>query len=178
MTPDGTVLLRLRRPWRDGTRAICFEPSEFLEKLAVVIPRPRINLLIYHGAFAPRGRGHSGSVVVEDAPHRVQTPASGSVGAAPGTDATPAAYVRPSYFAWADLLRRVFALDVLACPDCGGRLRLLATIEDRAVVEKILTHLGLPAAPPQPSAARTPVWLPGVRAAADHEDHAGGHWAD
>jgi hypothetical protein len=33
------------------------------------------------------------------------------------------------------LLRRVFAIDVLACPDCGGRLRLLATIEDRAVVE-------------------------------------------
>ena len=43
------VLLRLRRPWSDGTRAIRFEPSEFLEKLAVIIPRPRINLLIYHG---------------------------------------------------------------------------------------------------------------------------------
>ena len=84
LTPDGKVLLRLRRPWRDGTRAICFEPSEFLEKLAVIIPRPRINLLLYHGAFAPRGRCHSGPVVVEDAPHRVPTPASGSAGAAPG----------------------------------------------------------------------------------------------
>ena len=49
LTPDGKVLLRLRRPWRDGTRALCFEPSEFLEKLAVMIPRPRINLLLYHG---------------------------------------------------------------------------------------------------------------------------------
>ncbi len=29
--PDGTVVLRLRRPWSDGTRAIRFEPSEFLE---------------------------------------------------------------------------------------------------------------------------------------------------
>jgi catechol 2,3-dioxygenase-like lactoylglutathione lyase family enzyme len=67
----------------------------------------------------------------------------------------------------------LFALDILACPDCGGRLRLLATIEDRAVVEKILTHPGLPADPPQPSAARAPAWLPGVRAAADHADHAG-----
>jgi len=46
------------------------------------------------------------------------------------------------------------------------------------VVEKILTHLGLPVDLPQPSAARTPEWLPGVRAAADHADHAGGHWAD
>ena len=46
------------------------------------------------------------------------------------------------------------------------------------MVEKILTHLDLPADPPQPSAARTPEWLPGVRAAADREDHAGAHWAD
>jgi hypothetical protein len=64
--------------------------------------------------------------------------------AASGAGAPPAAYVRPPYVAWADLLRRVFALDVLACPDCGGRLRLLATIEERAVVEQILTHLRLP----------------------------------
>jgi hypothetical protein len=62
LTPDGKVLLRLRRPWRDGTRALCFEPSELLEKLAAMIPRPRIDLLLYHGAFAPRGRCHSGPV--------------------------------------------------------------------------------------------------------------------
>jgi hypothetical protein len=55
LTPQGHVLLRLRRPWRDGTRAIRFAPSELLEKLAALIPRPRANLLIHHGAFAPRG---------------------------------------------------------------------------------------------------------------------------
>jgi hypothetical protein len=181
LTPDGKVLLHLRRPWRDGTRAICFEPSEFLEKLAVIIARPRINLLIYHGAFAARGCCHSGPVVVDDERSPSPAPANGSPGAAPApeVEATPpAAYVRRRYFAWADLLRRVFAVDILACPDCGGRLRLLATIEDRAVVEKILTHLGLPVDLPQPSAARTPEWLPGVREAADHEHDGGGHWAD
>jgi len=92
--------------------------------------------------------------------------------------APPAAYVRPQYFAWAELLRRVFAIDILACPDCGERLRPLATIEERAVVEKILGHLGLPVDPPRLSAARTPGWLPGVRRAADHENDAGGSWAD
>ena len=56
LTEDGKVLVKLRRPWSDGTRAIRFEPSELLEKLAAMIPRPRANLLIYHGAFAPRGR--------------------------------------------------------------------------------------------------------------------------
>jgi hypothetical protein len=37
---------------------------------------------------------------------------------------------------------------------------------------------GLPAALPQPSAARTLAWLPGVRNGADHQSDAGGHWAD
>ena len=55
-TTDGKVVLRLRRTWQDGTRAICFEPLEFLEKLAAMIPKPRINLLVYHGVVAPHAR--------------------------------------------------------------------------------------------------------------------------
>ncbi len=47
-------------------------------------------------------------------------------------------------WAWADLLRRIFAIDALACMQCGGRLRLIATIEDPAVVDRIVRHLGLP----------------------------------
>jgi len=31
---------------------------------------------------------------------------------------------------------------VLACPHCGGRLRLIATLHDPAVIQKILAHLG------------------------------------
>jgi hypothetical protein len=59
----------------------------------------------------------------------------------------------------------------LACPECGGRLRLLATIDDTAVVDKILRHLGLPVEPPVPARARAPTWLsstlPGLEGAAD-----------
>src|SRR5881296_2771991 len=50
---------------------------------------------------------------------------------------------RPKYRAWADLMRRAFEADVLACPKCGGRMIVLATIEDPAVIRRILTHLGL-----------------------------------
>src|SRR2546427_4813686 len=47
---------------------------------------------------------------------------------------------------WADLMRRAFAVDGLACPQCGNRMRLLATIEEPEVVEQPLTHLGPPRA--------------------------------
>jgi hypothetical protein len=44
---------------------------------------------------------------------------------------------------WAALLQKVFDVDVLACPQCGGRLRLIAFIAEPAVARKILDHLGL-----------------------------------
>ena len=36
---------------------------------------------------------------------------------------------------------------ILACPVCGNRMRLLATLEDPQLVQQILTHLGLPSTP-------------------------------
>ena len=49
---------------------------------------------------------------------------------------------------WATLMRRSFAIDTLVCPACGGRLRLLSTITERATVRKLLEHLGIPERPP------------------------------
>ncbi len=45
---------------------------------------------------------------------------------------------------WSQLLRRTYGFDVLRC-GCGGRLRLVTAITDKAVARAILTHLGLPA---------------------------------
>ncbi len=44
---------------------------------------------------------------------------------------------------WAELMRHAFEADVLACPRCGGRMVVLATIEDPTVIRRILTHVGL-----------------------------------
>jgi hypothetical protein len=44
----------------------------------------------------------------------------------------------------------VFALDMAHCPNCGGVLKVIADILGQAVIENILTHLGLQArSPPQ-----------------------------
>jgi hypothetical protein len=51
-------------------------------------------------------------------------------------------------------MHRVFAIDVLACPACGGRMRVLAAIEDPHVTRAILRCLGLPARAPPLTAAR------------------------
>jgi hypothetical protein len=45
-------------------------------------------------------------------------------------------------------MRRTFGVDVLACPRCGGRLRLVALIDQPSVIQRILRHLGLPTEAP------------------------------
>ena len=42
---------------------------------------------------------------------------------------------------WAQRLRRVFNIDIESCSECGGDVRIIASIEDPIVIGKILTHL-------------------------------------
>jgi hypothetical protein len=53
-------------------------------------------------------------------------------------------------------LAKVFSIDILRCPKCGGQRVLVAFIQDPPVIEKILSHLGLPTKPPQFAPARSP----------------------
>jgi hypothetical protein len=53
-------------------------------------------------------------------------------------------------------MRRTFGVDVLACPHCGGRLRLVALIDQASVIQRILRHLGLATDVPEPRPARPP----------------------
>ncbi len=53
-TADGQVVLQLRHPWADGTTHVAFTPTAFLSRLAVLVPRPRVNLVLYHELLAPR----------------------------------------------------------------------------------------------------------------------------
>ena len=57
---------------------------------------------------------------------------------------------------WAILLRRSFDVDVMQCPKCGGRLRVVAVITEREPVRRILAHLGLPTEAAPPARARDP----------------------
>jgi uncharacterized protein YbaR (Trm112 family) len=52
---------------------------------------------------------------------------------------------------WARLLRRTFEVDVLVCPECGGRLRVLGEVTDPAMVRLVLDSLGVAADVPCPT---------------------------
>ena len=66
----------------------------------------------------------------------------------PGDDAGHDAHEALARMSWARLLKRVFGTDLEHCPQCGGELKIIAAIEEPAVIVRILTHLGLPARSP------------------------------
>ena len=43
----------LKTPYRDGTTHVIFEPMGFIARLIALVPKPRVNLIRFHGVFAP-----------------------------------------------------------------------------------------------------------------------------
>lgn len=153
LTNAGQVLLELRHRWSDGTTHVLFDPIEFLERLAALTPRPRINLILYYGvlgahaAWRSRIKPSAASERPRDiAPSRAHAEA----------DAPARAPRRRTNMLWAQLMARSFGFDVLACARCGGRFRLIALIEDPRVIRHILAHCGLPTDVPPARPPRAP----------------------
>ena len=169
---DGQLAYRLKRPWSNGATHVIFDPLEFLEKLAACdeaargclaaqaqepgfgaeprqgrVPPPRFHMVRYHGVLAPAAKWRS--QIVPAAPESDADPgACGHTrddGAAIGS--------RPRNYSWAQLIRRVFQIDVLECSRCGGPLRILAAIQSPDAIRKILDCLDLPSRAPPISAA-------------------------
>ena len=112
-----------------------------MQRLAAQVPRPRLPLIRFHGVLAPNAKLRSRVVPVAEQ----TTPA--------GADDCKHAHSAPLRMTWARLLKRVFDIDVERCA-CGGKLKIIAVIEEPAVTARILTHLGLAAQPPPRAPAR------------------------
>jgi len=98
------------RPW---TRADA--------RLAALLPAPYLALRRFHGVFAPH--------------HRLRTLI---VPTPPIDSAFPVAPKRPGRMSWGNLLMRVWAIDALKCPFCGGRMRVIAANHASSAITAIL----------------------------------------
>jgi Putative transposase len=50
------VIQRKSNPSRDGTTHIVMSPLEFMQRLAALVPRPRLHLIRFHGVLAPNAK--------------------------------------------------------------------------------------------------------------------------
>ena len=170
--PDGRLLYRLKRPWRDGTNAVIFDRQDFMAKLAVLVPAPRAHLTRYHGILGPAAKWRPLIIPTGHHENSSETPLNPQPSSQPSTaptapvmDAEPAPQTTSPHkrnYTWAELMKRVFLVDVLQCERCGGRMKILAAICPPDATRKILECLGLP--------SRAPPLAPAVSDFAAHMD--------
>ena len=119
--PDGTILLRLKTPWSDGTAAIHLTRSELLQRILALIPPSNKNDTIYHGVFAPNHAWRSQIVPkqpVDRTPAHLRTRLTRE----------PSLGRDPAWLAWAALLWRVFREDRISCPRCSKPMRVRTVV--------------------------------------------------
>ena len=153
-----------RKAIRKNPTHVVFQPQEFLEKLAALVPAPRAHSVRYSGVFAPAAAWRSlvvphaaatTALADNEAAHApvqrcadvANTSVMRTVAISPETSATSTARHGRNY-TWSELMKRVWELNVLECPRCHGRMRLLAAIQPPDATRRILECLGLSSRPP------------------------------
>ena len=145
--PDGLVRIVLKHPFADGTVAIDLDPLSLLSRLAASVPAPGRHTVRYAGVLASASKLR---------PRIVPTPpAVEDSGEADAGEATKSKRAGCRYRSWAELLRTL-GIDAFACPNCQGRMRILALVRDPDEVRRFLQALGESTAPPKRAPARGP----------------------
>jgi hypothetical protein len=129
-----------------------FDPVDFLAEVSAHIPDAHEKTTLFYGWYSNRTRGYrkqhgllGKAERAEPVPNETRVPLE----------------VRRS---WARLIRQVYEVDPLLCPQCGGTMKVIAVIERPAIIRQILDHLGLPTespqlrAPPDPPAQQPREW--------------------
>ena len=102
-----------------------------MARLAALVPRPRANLTRFHGVFAPNSKHRAlvtPSIRGKRAKRRINV-----------DDRSPVE--QHAAMTWAQRLKRVFNIDITTCEECGGTVKVIASIEDPTVIKQILAHL-------------------------------------
>ena len=126
-------------------------PVDFLERLAALVPRPRLHLIRFHGILAPNAKLRERVVPKAPASARREPDRHDWAAAAAGATGMEAPAAPRPGLRWADLLRRVYDIDMRTCPNCGlGTLEPIATIHDPDAIARILAAIGRRSRAPPP----------------------------
>ena len=96
------------------------------------MPKPRVNLTRFHGVFAPNSKYRALVTPARRGKNKKSHPIEEG-------DQSPAE--KRASMTWAKRLKRVFNIEIETCSECSGDVKIFASIEDPAVIQKILAHL-------------------------------------
>jgi hypothetical protein len=161
------ILYLLPGPDLAGRTALRLSALEFLDRLAKILPPPRIHRHRYHGVFAPNAplrplvtaRAQEDNALAAQFPGPpLPLPPTSTAPPPEPTSPPPQApdtiLSRPSK--WAALLARIYEVFPLICPTCQTPLTFIAFLTDPEPITQILAHIGEPTSPPLLHPARGP----------------------
>ena len=135
-THGGRIRVRLKSAWSDGTTHVLLTSLQLVEKLVALIPPPRVNMIRYHGAFAP------------NAAHRAQiVPLTESAQPPLDDEEEEQRCTHAGRQRYALLMKRVFAIDVERCGRCGKRATKIQFLTAKDEIQRVLRSIGYPNAP-------------------------------
>ena len=120
-----------------------YDPLDFLAEVTQHIPNKGEHQIRYYGQYSNKKRGMA---------EKTKKPV---VPALPGMPEPDTTYRRKCRMTWAALIKCVYEVDPLKCPKCGGEMKIVAFIEEKTLIEKILRHCKIwqerkPHPPPKP----------------------------
>ena len=135
-----------------------FTPCDFIAAITQHIPDKSFQLVRYYGWYSNKIRGQRDKQAAETAR------AAGKAVEVIDVSAHKARRIPSAK--WRELIKKVWEADPLLCPRCAREMKIVALIDDREVIERILRHLGLweqgvrvtPATGPPPQTVIEP-WL-------------------
>ena len=120
-----------------------FSPLDFLARLVTHIPNKYEQTVRYYGYYSNKSRGirarayanaielAATGTAVNDPDTPGPTPGPTSAQTEDPTVIIPVSLSRKRFKKnWARLIQKVYNIDPLKCPKCGGRMRIIAFIED------------------------------------------------
>ena len=125
--------------YQGKTQTYTYQPLDFLAYVSLHIPNKGEQIVRYYGWYSNKSRGLRKAVLALSEAKK-DKPASPTISPA-HEDLTH--YQKKCRSAWARLIRKIYEVDPLVCPQCQHTMRIIAFIEHDAIIQKILKHLGL-----------------------------------
>ena len=113
---------------KDGSAKKEFSALEWLANICFHIPNTGEHTIRYNGFYSNVARGKRQKQATDSAALTIHEPLASK---------------KEFRKNWAWLIQKIYEVDPLLRPKCGGEMRIIAFIEEQAVIEKILKHLGL-----------------------------------
>jgi hypothetical protein len=160
LNDKGEILYELKNNY-DGASHVLLSPMELMEKLSAIVPPPYKHQVNYYGCLSSHSNlrplivpGESAANKDETAAKKESPPTDEKQEGANPDEMKKEKIKKSGYIDWQTLLKKVFKIDISVCPKCQGRMKVIAVINEKKIIKKILDHMGLGSDPPAVSPSR------------------------